>query len=272
MEAIDAAVRKLLAPIFVVSGAIVVVGFFFPAFVGDVISGHAWLTVALVFFGSGLGYLSLLPLEVASDSRAGSGLAEDVTATDPRRLFIIQRYSRVETVVAGISRQDQALVSAAIGGLLVFFGGYLFAPAQTLGAIGAAQTLLMRELGWLFTGPILLSVVFCLVVLFGPWGAVILSGEDAQPTYTYPVYFTMFLPRVSLQGSYFGDRPKHCFITRSRHQRLPRNRSQRPLLPAHSRTRSFTGGFRFGALTSSSDCQSPTLSMNTAYRFVSQLS
>ncbi len=203
MEAIDATVRRLLAPIFVVSGAIVVAGFFFPAFVGDVISGHAWLTVALVFFGSGLGYLSLLPLEVGSAASTGAGAAEDDTATDPRRMFVVQRYSRLETIVSGLGRQDSVIVGAAIGGLLVFFGGYLLAPTGTLWAIEGVRTLGMREFGWLFTGPILLSVVFCLGLLVGPWGKIKLGGPDAEPTYTYPVYFTMIFTAGIAAGIVF---------------------------------------------------------------------
>jgi choline-glycine betaine transporter len=49
----------------------------------------------------------------------------------------------------------------------------------------------LRTGGPLFLGAVLLAVGYCLFLLLGPWGEVKLGGPDAEPTYTYPTYFTL---------------------------------------------------------------------------------
>lgn len=192
----ERAVRRVLVPLFVLSGAVVVSGFFFPEFVGDAVSGRIWLIVALVFFGSGLGYVSLLPLEVdrirESDDRDGT----------EHRLGV-RRLSRLETIRGFFTRQEPILLGVSVGGLAVFFVAYLLAPTGTVATIEIARDVLMRDFGWLFTAPILVSVAFCLYLLVGPWGDVTLGGPDAEPAYTYPVYFTMFFTAGIAAGIVF---------------------------------------------------------------------
>lgn len=60
-------VRRVLLPLCLLSGGLVVAGFFFPWFVGSVVSGQGWLVLALLFFGTALSYISLLPGAAAED-------------------------------------------------------------------------------------------------------------------------------------------------------------------------------------------------------------
>ncbi|MFW6449244.1 MAG: BCCT family transporter, partial [Halobacteriota archaeon] len=52
-------------------------------------------------------------------------------------------------------------------------------------------------------GPMLVAVVTCLVLLVSPWGSIRLGGPDAEPTYTLPVYFTMFFTAGIAAGIVF---------------------------------------------------------------------
>lgn len=68
-HAAEEALSTLLLPLCVASGAVVVAGFFFPELAGEVLSDEMWLVFALLFFGSGLGYLALLPIRSPSARR-----------------------------------------------------------------------------------------------------------------------------------------------------------------------------------------------------------
>ncbi len=192
---LEGALRSVLVFLFLCSGAVVASGFFFPTVVGAVVSGQIWLVVALVFFGTGLIYLSVLPLTIDS-SRTNEHEASETQFTTRRfsGLAIVREFGR---------RQDPVVFGVAVGGLLLFFFGVSLVPSQTETAVETVQALIMRDGGWLFTGPILLSVVCCLVMLVSSWGSIRLGGPDAEPTYTYPVYFTMFFTAGIAAGIVF---------------------------------------------------------------------
>jgi len=173
--------RKALLPICAVSGILVVSGFFFPSFVGTVVSGEGWLVVSLLFFGSGLGYLAVLPGQ--EDARAeGSGA---------QYLLRIRRLSLVDTVRQFLARQDPVAFGLPVGVFALFFALQLVAPSRTIGAVNAARDVLLRDVGPLFLGAMFLAVLYCLFLLLGPWGEVKLGGPDAEPAYTYPTYFSL---------------------------------------------------------------------------------
>lgn len=192
-SAAERALRKLLAPLCVLSGAVVVSGFFFPELVGETVSGRMWLVVSLVFFGSGLAYLAVLPAE--SD--------ESVSAFDPEYLLRVRRLGLTGTVRGFLSRQDPVTFGVPVAGFVLFFLGQLLVPSGTIATIGAAQRVVTTYGGWLFVAVVLISVLFSLYLLVGPWGTVKLGGPDAEPAYTYPVYFTMFFTAGIAAGIVF---------------------------------------------------------------------
>ncbi len=213
---VEGALRRVLRPVFVLSGAVVLVGFFFPEVVGDVVSGRSWLVVALTFFGSGLGYLALLPMETdgeadgAVDGRADlEAVADDGPVGQP--LMAVRRLSVVETGRTFYGQQDRAVFWLPVGGLAVFIVAQTLFPEATLGVIRTIQGVLLADLGWLFVVPMFVSVLFCLWVLVGPWGDVRLGGPDAEPTYTLPVYFTMFFTAGIAAGIVFWGPAESLF-------------------------------------------------------------
>ncbi len=173
--------QKLLVPAFVLSGAVVVSGFFFPEAVGTVVTGRDWLVVSLVFFGSGLSYLAVLP-SLADDLDDGSS---------PGYLLRVRRFGLRETTVGFLARHDPVIVGVPLAVFGTFFLAQVVVPDGTLATVGELRWFVLSELGPLFVGVTVLSVLACLYLLVGPWGDVRLGGPGAEPTYTYPVYFTM---------------------------------------------------------------------------------
>lgn len=192
---VEDALRRLLLPVCVLAGMIIVTGFFFPEFVGTEVSGEVWLALSLVFVGAGLGYLALLPLE-------GAG-SEAATTSEEAYLLRIRRLSFRATLVEFFDRQDPVAFGVPVGAIIAFFLAQVFAPGATLNTIEAVQAVLLGDLGWLFIGPMLLAVVAAASLLLGPWGDVRLGGPDAEPVYTYPVYFTMFFTAGIAAGIVF---------------------------------------------------------------------
>ncbi|WP_255190567.1 BCCT family transporter [Natronobeatus ordinarius] len=188
---VERLLRKLLGPLCVLSGVIVVSGFFFPELVGETVSGRAWLVVSLLFFGSGLTYLAVLPADA------------DAEPTEAQLLLSVRHRSIADTVGAFCARQDPVTAGIPLVVFALFFAGQLLAPDGTVAAVGTAQALVTTNAGWLFTAVVLLSLLCCLALLVGPWGAIKLGGPDAEPAYTYPVYFTMFFTAGIAAGIVF---------------------------------------------------------------------
>ena len=179
--AVERFLQRVLVPLAVVAGAAVLAGFFFPAAVGAVVTGEVWLVVALVFFGSLLGYLAVLP---AADE-------PDESPTGAEYLLRIRRLSWRETLVGFAARQDPVTFGVPIVVFGLFFGLQLVAPRATVGAVNAVRDVLLQDVGVVFLAAMFLAVLYCLVLLLGPWGEITLGGPDAEPGYTYPTYFTL---------------------------------------------------------------------------------
>ena len=189
--------RKALVPVCVLSGALVVSGFFFPWFVGGVVSGEGWLVLALLFFGTGLAYLALLPVQAPeSDETVGRGRTV-------RYLLRIRHGHFRRAIEPFFERQDAVTFGVPVVVLALFFLVRLLAPGATTGAIGAAEAFVLGDMGWVFLGAVLLAVLYCVFLLAGPWGDVRLGGPDAEPTYTYPTYFALFFSAGIAAGIVF---------------------------------------------------------------------
>ncbi|SHG99763.1 BCCT family transporter [Halobaculum gomorrense] len=171
--------RQLLAPTCALSGAVVAAGFFFPSFVGSTVDGRGWLVISLLFFGSGLGYLAVLPGGTEEESNAAAYLLR------------VRRATLREAVGEFLARHDPVILGVPVATFTLFFALQFVAPSATVGAVNAVRDVLLRDTGPLFLGAMLLAVCYCAVLLVGPWGEIRLGGPDAEPAYTYPTYFTL---------------------------------------------------------------------------------
>jgi choline-glycine betaine transporter len=194
--------RSALLPVCVLSGVVVVSGFFFPAIVGSVVSGRGWLALSLLFFGTGLAYLALLPVE-----------RPDADDTPPGAPYLLRvRHLSWRNWVGGfLARQDPVTFGVPVAVLGGFFAARLFAPARTGAAVTAAQEILFRRFDWLFLGAMFLAVVYACFLLVGPWGAIKLGGPDAEPDYTYPTYFAMVFTAGIAAGIVFWGPAESLF-------------------------------------------------------------
>ncbi|PSP20107.1 glycine/betaine ABC transporter [Halobacteriales archaeon QH_10_65_19] len=190
---VEQVLRRVLVPICVISGVVVVSGFFFPGFVGDVVSGQYWLIVALLFFGSGLGYLAVLP---ATERR-------DDDEQTVHYLMRIRRLTWTDTVGSFVARHDAITFGVPVVAFALFFLAQFLFPSGTVDVVGTVQDAVLGYLDWLLVGVMLLSVLYCLFLLVGPWGDIRLGGPEVEPTYTYPVYFTMFFTAGIAAGIVF---------------------------------------------------------------------
>ncbi|WP_435183634.1 BCCT family transporter [Halobellus sp. EA9] len=165
---------------FVGSGAVVLVGFFFPGVVGRALGGQTWLGLSLLFFGSGLGYLAALPYERVRPDDAGVAPLVRVRRTSVRTLL-----SELVAV------HDRVTLGLPLVVFALYFGLRLAFPAGTTAAVDALTGAVLRWMGPILLAAMLLAVGFCVVVFFSSWGGVRLGGEDTEPTYTYPTYFAL---------------------------------------------------------------------------------
>ena len=202
VSATEATIRKALAPLCVLSGTLVVVGFFFPSFVGSVVSGRVWLVVSLLFFGSGLAYLSLLPFE-------------EGTKSGVPYLLRLRHRPISETIRGFFARQDPVVFGVPVVVLSIFFAMQFLVPGVTGAAVGVAETLLLDEFDWLFVGAVFVSVLYCVFLLLGPWGEIRLGGPDAEPAYTYPTYFALFFTAGIAAGIVFWGPTEALFHYRT---------------------------------------------------------
>jgi len=182
-----------MVPICLGFGLLVESGFFFPSIVGAFIDGRGWLVVSLAFFGSGLSYLALLP----SDPDDGP---ENATLPHP---VVIRRMARLKRVSEFLSRQDPVVFGVPVLVLVAYLSARVVLPDLTTGAVGAVESVLLRQFDWLFLGVMVVCVLYCLFLLVGPWGDIRLGGPDAEPTYTYPTYFAMFFTAGIAAGIVF---------------------------------------------------------------------
>jgi choline-glycine betaine transporter len=179
--AVERFLERLLVPLAVLSGAAVLAGFFFPNAVGAVVSGGAWLAVALLFFGSVLGYLAVLP---SADDDGDAALGAEY-------LLQIRRLSWRDALSGFVARQDAVTFGVPVIIFALYFGLQVAVPQATVGAVNTASDILLQDIGLVFLGAMFLAVVYCLFLLLGPWGEIRLGGPDAEPGYTYPTYFSL---------------------------------------------------------------------------------
>ncbi|MEF8851919.1 MAG: BCCT family transporter [Haloarculaceae archaeon] len=208
-SAAERLLRKALVPVCVFAGIVVVSGFFFPTFVGGVVSGQGWLVVSLLFFGAGLAYLALLPVRTPEP-------ADPAERRRTARYLLRIRHGHIRRILEPfLERQDPVTFGVPVAVFALFFLVRLLAPGPTTAAIGTVKTLLLADLGRVFLGAVLLAVLYCAFLLVGPWGDVRLGGSDAEPTYTYPTYFALFFTAGIAAGIVFWGPAEALFHYRT---------------------------------------------------------
>ena len=201
---VERLVRAALLPVCALSGVVVATGFFFPWIVGSVVSGRGWLAVALLFFGSALTYLALLPLE-------GPGREAEPESPTAPYLLRVRHVPARDWAVGFFDRQAPVTFAAPVVAMSGFFVAWLVAPRATDAAVGVVRNFLFGEAGWLFLVAMFLAVGYCLFLLVGPWGSITLGGPDADPDYTYPTYFAMVFTAGIAAGVVFWGPAESLF-------------------------------------------------------------
>lgn len=194
---VESALSRILLPLCLASGAVVIAGFFFPDIAGEFVSDETWLVFALTFFGAGLGYLALLPDPIPDRE-------EQTDPGDPGYYLKIRRMGAQGALRNFLRKQDPMTFWIPLVALFLFFIAQFIVPGTILSDLATdVEALLLEDLGWIFLIAIALAVLFCIIVLLGPWGEVKLGGEDAEPAYTYPMYFTLFFTAGIAAGIVF---------------------------------------------------------------------
>ncbi|MEF8820829.1 MAG: BCCT family transporter [Halovenus sp.] len=192
VSATERVLAKVLLPLCVLSGALVLSGFFFPAFVGNAVSGQSWLAVSLVFFSSGLGYLAVLPYDPDADAQSSE-----------MALLRIRRTKLVNVVREFVTRQDPVVLLVPVAVFVLFLCLQIAFPASVTEVVDRASERILTAGGPVFLSAVFLAVVYCLFLLVGPWGEVKLGGPDTEPNYTYPMYFTLIFTAGIAAGIVF---------------------------------------------------------------------
>jgi len=180
VSGVERMLERALLPLCVVAGAVVLAGFFFPSLVGAAITGELWLAVSLLFFGSGLGYLAVLPYSPDDDAEDGDAY-----------LLRIRQTRLVNVLRDFLVGQDPITLGLPVLVFTLFFAMQFLFPATTTAAVDGAADTALSDLGPVFLGAVFLAVCYCLFLLLGPWGEVKLGGPDTEPSYTYPTYFAL---------------------------------------------------------------------------------
>ncbi len=185
-------VGRLLFGSCVAAGMLVLAGFFFPQIASGFLSGEYWVALSLLFFGSALGYLAVLPYD-GQPFR----LSETVGSLRARALTS-------ESLEVSIRNRIDPLV---VGTPIVVFVGYFTAaslfPAQTQTTVRTLRVTALGAIGPLLQIIVLLAVVGCVIVIVGKWGDIRLGGPDAKPAYSYPTYFTLIFTAGIAAGIVF---------------------------------------------------------------------
>jgi len=205
-SAVERALQQALVPVCALSGAIVAAVFFFPGLAGGVISGGWLLAVSLLFFGSGLGYLAVLPDTAANREETGPSAGY---------LLRVRHVGVVGTLRGFLARQDPVAFGLPVAAFALFFTLHLLAPAGTAAAVDTVRALALGDAAPLFLGAVFVAVVYCLVLLVGPWGGIRLGGPDAEPAYTYPTYFALVFTAGIAAGIVFWGPAEALFHYRS---------------------------------------------------------
>ncbi len=207
---VERAAAKLLLPLAALSGAVVLAGFFFRDLVAELVTGQGWVAVSLLFFGSGLCYLALLPYDRTTDT-------EGESRRDPAAGYLdTVRRRGVGAVLRGFLRaQDLVTTAVPVAVFAGFFGLQAAFPARTSGAVAAASDAVLRLGGPLFLAAVLLAVVYCGALLLGPWGDIKLGEPGTEPAYTYPTYFTLVFTAGIAAGLVFWGPAEALFHFRT---------------------------------------------------------
>lgn len=191
---------KVLLPLCAASGAVVLSGFFFPDIVGTAVPGVTWLAVSLLFFISGLGYVAVLPYSSDPEDETGEPV-----------LLAVRRMRIVDTLREFAARQELFALLVPVVVFASFFVVQSISPAETATTVERVTQTVTHAGGPVFLGVMLLAVSYCLFLLLGPWGDVVLGDPEQEPSYTYPTYFTLVFTAGIAAGVVFWGPAESLF-------------------------------------------------------------
>ncbi|KAF0677545.1 BCCT family transporter [Profundibacterium mesophilum] len=112
----------------------------------------------------------------------------------------------IETQIGpfGLDIHNPVFLISGVSIVLFVFYALVF-QEQASAMFGAMRPWLTSTFDWFFMGAANIFVLFCLVLIFTPWGKVRLGGADATPDYTYLGWFAMlFAAGMGIGLMFFG--------------------------------------------------------------------
>jgi betaine/carnitine transporter, BCCT family len=87
----------------------------------------------------------------------------------------------------------------------VFVAYALLLPEQATAVFGWLRPFLTSTFDWFFIGAANIFVVFCIILIFSPWGSVRIGGKEARPDFSYVGWFAMlFAAGMGIGLMFFG--------------------------------------------------------------------
>ncbi len=86
---------------------------------------------------------------------------------------------------------DPIVFGIGFGIAILSVVGFLFAPDRASAVMTEINDWLWSTFGWAYLIAMFVLVAFVLFLIFSPWGNIKLGGEDEEPEFTFPAYFSM---------------------------------------------------------------------------------
>ncbi len=100
---------------------------------------------------------------------------------------------------------NQTVAAGSVIALIIVSGLLVFLPGPTGEVVRAFESILLFELGFVFGLALAISVIVLGVIAVGPWGRIVLGGDDAAPAYDNATYFAMlFAVGIAAGIAFFG--------------------------------------------------------------------
>lgn len=112
---------------------------------------------------------------------------------------------------------DPVVFGIGFGIAVLAVAGFVLSPDRAAEVMGSTNDFLWSTFGWAYLLTMVTLVAFVLFLIFSPWGNIRLGGDDEEPEFTFPAYFSMLYSAGIAAGIvfwgpaeaifYFGDVP-----------------------------------------------------------------
>lgn len=100
---------------------------------------------------------------------------------------------------------NQTVVAGSLTALVIVSGLLVFLPGPTGEIVTGFENILLFNLGFVFALALAASVVLLGIIALGPWGRIVVGGDNATPAYDNGTYFAMlFAVGIAAGIAFFG--------------------------------------------------------------------